>query len=124
MGLIIWFVLCSPISAQAPPNNQPLSTSELREVANDLIELKASRDRLKALEEYISTLKSLQDRERDLSQRELEMEKRLIAVIERERDAERNRGDQLQAALNLRNRRPGFGCVLKKIVTIGLGRCG
>jgi hypothetical protein len=66
----------------------------------------------------------LEERERQLSVKELETEQRLRAVAERERDVEKARGDQLEMALKLMTRKPGFGCTLKKIFTLGLGRCG
>lgn len=121
MACLIWFALSTTSFAQDP---LPLSSEELRETANNLAELKAAREKLKAQQDFIDQSQQLLVRERDLANKELTAEKRLTAIAERERDVEKVRGDQLDALLKERNRRPSFGCRLKRIVTLGLGRCG
>jgi hypothetical protein len=120
--LTLLFAACWASFGAPPP--QSLSSEEKRAVAANLAELKASREHVRTLEDYIDRLKSLEGRETALSAKELEAEHRLRLIAERERDVEKARGDQMEAALKLRNRKPGFGCTLKRILTIGLGRCG
>lgn len=103
---------------------QSLEPSEKREIAGYLAELKLSRERVRALEEYIDQLKALELREDAVSAKELEAERRLRSIAERERDVEKARGDQLEAALKIRNRKPGFGCKVKRALTFGMARCG
>lgn len=109
--------------AQELPPSPPLTNSELRETADNLLQGLADRDRLANLQEYVKKSQELTEREIQLSQKELELEKQRTSIAERERDAEKSRGDQLETALKVATKKPGFGCALRKIFTLGLGRC-
>lgn len=102
---------------------QNLDPAELRETATNLLELKAARERLRAIEEFADQSKALSERERAAAQRELDAERRLREIAERERDVERQRGDALEAIMKAQKKGPGFGCRIKRVLTVGLGRC-
>jgi hypothetical protein len=88
------------------------------------VELKAARERIRTLEEFGEQLKLLNDRERAAAAKELELERRLREIAERERDVEKQRGDALETIMRSQRKGPGFGCRLKRVFTLGLGRCG
>src|SRR4026207_1793434 len=94
----------TPSFAQAQ-DNSPLTPTELRENASYLVELKAARERIRLQEQAPRPHRDTSDRERQLAMRELELQKQLLTIAERERDAEKRRGDDLDAALKLRNKK-------------------
>jgi hypothetical protein len=95
----------------------------LRITADHLAELKTARLKIQALDTYIAQLQSLELRATAVSQQELEVERRLRGIAEKERDVERIRADQLEMALKLALRRPSIGCRILRIFTLGLARC-
>lgn len=118
-------MLSTPGYAQEPRQpSPPLNSSELLETALNLSELIAAREKIRLQEQALAQNKDLSDRERALAQRELDLQKQLLSIAERERDVEKRRGDELDTLLKLRNKKPGFGCQVKKVLTLGLGRCG
>lgn len=76
------------------------------------------------LREALKRERELAERERALAARDLESEKARTALAERERAIEKTRADSFEAAYNGVTKKPGFGCLLKKIVTLGLSKCG
>jgi hypothetical protein len=109
---------------QPPASVQPLSPEELRETLVNLLEGLADGERVIALNEFIKMQRELMDRERESLQRQIELEKELRGVVEKERNAERARGDQLDKLLSeALKKRGGFGCAMKKLFTIGIARC-
>lgn len=88
------------------------------------MELQGLREKYSLQSEYIQALEDLNARERDLAARELESQQRLTGVAEMERDAEERRAEALQELLDsATDDGRGFGCTLKKIFTLGIGRC-
>jgi hypothetical protein len=116
-------VISTPGIAQQQ-DSSPLTIEEGRETAANLLEGLAWKDRAITLQKFVEQLMELDSKQRQLYMDSLELERRLRAVTERERDVEKSRGDQLQALLNARNKQPGFWCKLKRVVTLGQGRCG
>jgi hypothetical protein len=101
----------------------PLSASELRETANNLLTGLAAIDRAKTLQDYIDKLNDLSMREATLHAQQLDVQRQLIDIANRERDVEKSRGDQFDTAIKSLTRKRSFGCSLKKLFTIGLARC-
>lgn len=122
--LLVSCLLSFAISTRAIGQDaSPLSNDELRETAENLIEGLANRERVAAQAEILRQMEALAERTEAVHLKELEAEQRLRAIAERERDEERRRGDELDRLLTAVTRKPGFGCVLKKVFTLGLARC-
>lgn len=122
--LAICLALFAPSSLSFAQDSPPLTSEELREILVRLVELQAARERIAVQAEHIGRLDDLRGREAALHAEELELRQRLVSIAERERDVEQRRADQLAELLDARGRGDRFGCVLKKIFTIGLARCG
>jgi hypothetical protein len=86
--------------------------------------LKADRERISILNQLVDQMKQLEARESQLRDKEVVVQQQLTTVAERERDVEKQRGDTLDMLLKQRDSKGGFGCTMKKIFTLGLGRCG
>lgn len=101
-----------------------LSSEELRSVASELANLKAAEDKNKAQAQYIDVLKELDDRQRVMHAKELEVEQKLRGIAERERDVEKARGDQLESVIKSMTKKPSIPCRIWRGISLGLGRCG
>lgn len=75
------------------------------------------------LQQNLTQQQDLLERERALAQRELETEKSRTAVAEKEAAMEKERAEFYRQAFAQIVSKPGFGCVLKKIFTLGLAKC-
>lgn len=102
----------------------PLSDAELREVLKRLYDLGSAWSEVDALRSGIRQVDQLTIREREIHQRELDNEKRATELMERDRDQIARERDFYKAKAEIINKSPGLGCVLKKIFTLGLARCG
>lgn len=74
------------------------------------------RDALKRAEELAA-------RERDIATRELETEKARTALAQKEAADQKERADFYAESFKQTTKGKGFGCVLKKVFTIGLAPC-
>jgi len=112
-----------PSTASWSQSPSSLTADELRITADHLSELKTARLRIQTLTTYIEQLQALESRASAVSQQELEVERRLRGIAEKERDVEKMRADQLEVALKLALHRPSIGCQILRVFTLGLARC-
>ena len=124
--LFLMLIWCAPsaLCQQSLPE-QPLKPSELRQILAQLYELKALRQQVAEYEAYVARDQEQDARERLNADRALELERQATALARKERDLA-----QEQAALYKqlweasKKKSGGFGCVMKKIFSLGIARCG
>ena len=126
---LIWclgFGLCWPSYGQeAKPQSQadPLSALELRELVARLAELRIARAKIAVLHGHINARDQIDAREKAFWERSLEIERRGVALAERERDIERTRADFYEGAFKAATKKRSRLCTLAKISTLGIARC-
>lgn len=76
------------------------------------------------LRDALKRERELAERERVLAGKELDSEKARTALAEKEVEIEKARAAFFEAAYNGVTKKPGFGCLFKKIFTLGLSKCG
>ena len=103
---------------------EPLQPSELRQILSQLYELRALREQVAAYEAYVTRDQEQDARERASYERALELERQATALAVRETDIERQRADLYEGLYRALTKKPGWTCTLKKILTLGIARCG
>jgi hypothetical protein len=124
--IIIFVSLCFLCTVALLPaqEKKPLSDDEKREVLGRLYELRSSRQQITAYEDFIQREKDQDQKERDNWQRSLDLEKQATALEEQATAMQKERADLYQVLYDtVKKKRTGIGCVLRKILTIGLSRC-
>ena len=118
LALLIW----TPLFGQSPQTS-PLTDGEKRQVIGQLHELRSARDEIKTLESYVDRDKEQDGRERANSDRALELEKRATGIAERERDLHKEKADLYEQLYRSVTKKPGVGCRILRVVTLGIHRC-
>jgi hypothetical protein len=116
-------MLCPLYAGQNNPAASPLDDSELREILLRLEQLPLAWQENDLLRRALTNASTLDDRERELAAHELEIEKQKTALAEKETAVERERAEFYRQAFERLTKGRGFGCSLKKALTLGLGRC-
>lgn len=105
-------------------NNSPPTPDEGRRILGQLYELQSCRSESGAYQEYVERDKEQDAREKANYERSLELEKRATALAEKERDLEREKAETYKGMFEAVTKKGiGLGCVMKKVFTLGLGRC-
>lgn len=114
------FALCQQ-NSPAPPLTEP----EKRTVLLQLYELQTARAQIQTYDQFIQREKDQDQKERDNWARALELENQATALARQEADLEKERADLYKGLYDtVRKKKAGFGCVVKRIFTLGLSRCG
>jgi hypothetical protein len=87
------------------------------------MELKEARKEILAYQSYVERDSEQDIREKQLSERELAIERKATALAEKERDLYKDQASYYKAAYDALKKKPGFGCTLKKVFTLGIARC-
>ena len=119
--MLIWFPQFA-LSQQSLPD--PLQVNELRQILAQLYELKALREQVAAYQIYVERDREQDAREKASYDRSLELERQATALAERETNVEKMRGDMYENLYRSLSKKPGWGCTLKRIFTLGIARCG
>ena len=126
-SLICLMLICcgqSVLCQQSLPE-QALQPNELRLILFQLYELKALRQQVAEYEAYIKREQEQDTRETMSWRRAIELEQQATALMQRERDLALEKAELYRQLYEATKKKSGgFGCVLKKIFTLGLGRCG
>lgn len=90
-----------------------------------MIELEDKDAKLKLAAQQLEQEKAFEARQDALAARELDLQKQTTVLAEHARDIEKTRADEYQALWKESTRKVtgGFGCHIKKIFTLGLGKC-
>ncbi len=108
-------------SKPAPP---PLTDEERREVLWQLLQLNACLGETAALKEASAREREQDRKEQDLAARALEIEKQATALAQKERDLALEKASLYEQLYKTATKKRGTGCMILKIVTLGLARCG
>lgn len=105
-----------PRSAQSQTNS-PLTPEEKRQILLQLLELRSCRESVRTYEAFVERDRELDAKEKSNYERTIEIERSATALAQ-------ERAKFYEDAFRAVTKKPGgFGCVLKKIFTIGLARC-
>lgn len=104
-------------------NSQPLSVDERRLVLIQLMELKLARREIAAYQAYVERDAEQDAREKALAARELEVEKKATANETARADIAQDKANYWESAYKAVTKKPGVGCKLKKVFTLGIARC-
>lgn len=118
-------VLACPVVALAQtPDPQPLTESDKREILVRLGELRVARQELDLQRQHIARDEAQDKREAELAAKEIKVAESQREVVARDRDLWKEKAEHYQMAYEtVSNRGRGFGCAVKKVFTLGLGRC-
>ena len=125
LWIVLVVTLWTPLSAlsQTPSQPLPLTEPEKRQILRQLIELEAAREQIRAYSDYVDRDRQADERERANWQRAVELEKQAAAIAVRERDLAEERAKFYEAAYRALAKKPGFGCWMKRIFSLGIARC-
>lgn len=112
------------MQTQDSQSSVPLTTEEKKEGILYIEKFALSVEAETLLRDVIRRERELMDRERALLNRELDFEKQRTSLAERDAAVERNRADFYKNTADSLTKKNSFGCVLKKIFTVGLSKCG
>jgi hypothetical protein len=112
-----------PLFAQCQQTSQPLNDEEKRQVLGQLLELKSCRESVGYYEQYVSRETEQDLREKLNWERALELEKQATTLAQKERDLAAEKAKFYEGLYRSVSKKPGIGCKLIKIITLGLARC-
>lgn len=104
-------------------NSEQLNDEEKRVILSQLVELKASRATIQILEQYISRESEQDIKEKENSDRALELEKQATELANKERDLYKDKAETYEQLYRALTKKPGFGCWVKRIFSLGIARC-
>lgn len=103
--------------------SSPLTPDERRTVLFQLYELRSCRAQVEALEAHIERDTEQDARERANYERALELERQATRLTEKERDLALEKAGLYEQLYRGVTKRPGVGCRILRVVTIGIHRC-
>ena len=110
------------VTSQTP--NRPLEPPEIRQVIDFMIDLDSKNAQMQILQMQLDQEKAFEQRQNDLAAKELDLEKQAAALAQHQADIEKERADNYQSLFKEATKKiGGFGCSIKKIFTLGLGKC-
>ncbi len=127
--LMLWTVGFVPLlnAQESPtpnlPESAPLSEAEKRETVLFIEKFSLQVEAERILREALKHEREFAERERELARREIDAEKRRAELAEKEAADQKERADTYARNFKEATKGRGFGCVLKKVFTIGLGTC-
>ena len=105
-------------------NQFELNSEELKQIGYRLVELKVYRAQVAALKEALEKDAEVDKRNEELHKREIELYKREIELKDEEIRTLRTAMEFYENAYDVtRKKGISFGCVMKKIFTLGIGKC-
>jgi hypothetical protein len=104
-------------------NSQPLNDNEKRQILTQLYELQSCRETITKYDTYVSRDLEQDVREKQNYERSLDLEKQATALAQKERDLATDKATFYEQAYKSLTKKPGFGCWMKRIFTLGIARC-
>ena len=108
---------------QPDPPPDVLTAPELRQILGQLHELNVARAENAALREHIERDREFDARERELANDWQKLSGERLGLANQETALHRERADFYELLYRSVTRKPGAGCKILKVVTIGLYRC-
>lgn len=105
------------------PQTSPLTDSEKRTVIIQLLELRSCRESVKAYEQFVARETEQDAREKTNGDRALELERQATGIAQQERDLAREKATLYEQMYRSVTKKPGIGCWLGRIFTLGIHRC-
>lgn len=115
-------LISGPLYAQSP-DNSPLNPDEGRLILGQLNELDSCRDESTALQDYVERDREQDAREKASYERALEIEQRATSIAEQERDLAREKAALYEDLYRAVTKKPGIGCRILRVFTLGIHRC-
>lgn len=126
--LLLCLTPCALAQQSLPPSR--LSDDEIRQLLRQLNELEQLRALTAAQATFAVDCQAQRELEKANYARAVDLEKQATGLAQketglamRERDLERERAAFYEAAFKSVTKKPGIGCLLKRIFTLGLARC-
>jgi hypothetical protein len=114
----------TPLFGQSPQNSPvPLSPEEKRQILGQLYELRSCRDQVKTYEQFIVRDLEQDAMEKANAEKALELEKQSTTLALKERDLAQGKANLYEQLYRSVTRKPGVGCRILKIITLGIKRC-
>ena len=105
-------------------DNSPLTPDEGRQILGQLYELGSCREETDKYKDVMARDKELDAREQEQHLKELQLVQKEIGLKDREIELQKEQADTYKAMYEaLLDKGVSFGCVVKKIFTLGIGRC-
>jgi hypothetical protein len=120
---IFALLILTPLYAQSQQNSPPLTDEEKRQVLIQLYELRSCRESVNSYGQYISRETEQDAREKANYERAVDLEKQATALAQKERDLAIEKAKYYEQLYRSVSKKPGIGCRLKRIFTLGLARC-
>jgi hypothetical protein len=121
--LLCLTLCCGTLYAQSPASSPPLSPEERRLVLGQLYELRACRDEVRTYRDFVARDIEQDAREKANAERALELEQQATGIARQERDLAREKAALYEQMYRSLTKRPGVGCWVKRIFTLGMARC-
>jgi len=118
--LISWTPLCAPCQQSSPPL---LTEAEKRLILSQLYELEACRAQIAAYSDYVAREKEQDAREKASWERALELECQPTLLAEKERDLAKEKAALYEQLYRSVTHKPGWGCRMAKVFTLGMAQC-
>jgi len=120
----------APLSARSQeslpdPDNDaaPFSTTEERQILDQLYELRRARAEIGELKDYIARDNAIDERERTLSEERLKLAEEKISLANQTAALQREKAETYELLYRSVTRKTGFGCKIARVVTLGIVRC-
>jgi 3-methyladenine DNA glycosylase/8-oxoguanine DNA glycosylase len=92
-------------------------------VLGQLYELRACRDEVRTYRDFVARDIEQDAREKANAERALELEQQATGIARQERDLAREKAALYEQMYRSLTKRPGVGCWVKRIFTLGMARC-
>jgi hypothetical protein len=106
-----------------PKNSEPFTIEEERIILNQLYELRRAREEINGLREYIKRDQEVDERERSIFQRAIELEKEATRLAKLEKDLLNDKANLYENLYKSITSKPSIGCKIARVITIGIYRC-
>lgn len=127
---LLALVLLGPSTAWAQvPSGGPaplaafLSEDDKREVLLRLNELRLARLEIEMMRKFSERDEAQDKVDQELNQKRIENEAKAMSLLEQERDLWKDRANHFETAYNAVTKGSGWGCTVKKVLTLGIARC-
>jgi hypothetical protein len=87
------------------------------------LELKSCRESIKTYDSYVTRDAEQDFREKANYERAMELEKQATALMQKERDLAQEKASIYEQLYRSATKKPGIGCRLARIFTLGIARC-
>ncbi len=125
LPLFLLLTLTAPCALypQSSPPPPALTEAEKRRILSQLLELRSCLASVSAYEGFVAHETEQDAKEKVLAARALDLERQATALAQKERDLQKERADLYESLYRSVTRKPGLGCRILRVLSLGLARC-